>query len=111
MTLVPTALAVTALIAQAPQPPTQCQPIEPTAAQRQLEFRNAVAVGPFALRSLAGERSCQFEDNGLGQCRLRDPRMIHITFEGRHQWFTAPEGRSVRIDVADHAYTCTVVED
>ncbi|WP_332658060.1 hypothetical protein [Brevundimonas sp.] len=109
MTLAPALLAVAALIALPPEPLEPCKVIEPTATQRQLQFGDAVAMGPFAIRTSAGQSHCYFFRPELGQCFLRDPQIVHITLDGRHVWFKVPEGRTVHIEVVDKVPVCRVL--
>lgn len=108
MSLAPVLLIAAALVAQPAQPTRGCQIIQPTAAQRQMEFSNAVALGPFAMRTLAGESRCDFPQARQGRCALRDPRLIHITIQAKHVWYTVPAGRTVQIDVAGDEAACRV---
>lgn len=105
-----TALLLLAVLAGAsPAPPDLCRTIEPTQVQRETQFSNANAVGPFALRSQAGSTSCDFRQQREGSCTLRAPGLIHITLNGRHTWYQVEPGRDARIDVANGVATCRVL--
>lgn len=98
-----TAAAVTALSAPSAD---LCRPVEPTSAQRDQAFANAFARGPFALRTQAGRRACDFRREGQGRCELRDPRLVHVTVNGAHAWYVVPPGRNAQIDIAGDTAVC-----
>lgn len=99
-----TALAV--LAAPAPASGETCRMIEPTAAQREQSFANAFAMGPFALRSLAGASRCDFRQPGEGRCDLSAPGLVHITMNGDHVWYEVAAGMSARVEVSNGVATC-----
>lgn len=108
MTLTTALTAIAVLAAQTPAPGEACRMIEPTAAQRSQTFANAFALGPFAMRTLAGANSCDFRRPGEGHCDLRSPGLVHITMNGDHVWYEVAAGQGARVEVSDGVATCRV---
>ena len=104
-----TLLLIAALAGASPSPPESCRAIDPTQAQRETQFSNVNAVGPFAMRSQAGSTSCDFRQQREGGCTLRAPGLIHVTLNGRHTWYQVEPGRDARIDVSNGVATCRVL--
>ena len=111
MSLAATLLAVVALIGPSQVPLAPCRTVDPSTAPVGVEFRNAVAVGDFAMVTLTGESACDLNRRGEGRCVVRDPRVIKITMAGRHAWFAVAQGRAVQIKVENGAATCSVVRE
>ena len=104
-----TALAV--LAAHTPAPGEACRMIEPTAAQRSLEFANAFALGPFAMRTLTGAKACDFRRPGEGHCNLSSPGLVHITMNGDHVWYEVAAGTGARVEVSNGVAVCRVTRE
>lgn len=102
-------LVVAALAVQSPRPDDSCRLIEPTQAQQDAEFSNAVALGPFAMRTIAGSSACDFPRPGEGHCTLTAPQLVHITLDDRHAWYEIDSGRDVRVEVSGGVATCRVL--
>lgn len=110
MTLTAAVIVVAALSFQPAQSGEPCRMIEPTAAQRSLEFANAFALGPFAMRTMTGSKTCDFRRPGEGYCDLRNPGLVHITLNGDHVWYEIAAGKGARVDVSNGEATCRVTD-
>ena len=108
MTLTAALIAVAALSVQPAPTGEACRMIEPTAAQRSLEFANAFALGPFAMRTMTGSNACDFRRPGEGYCDLRSPGLVHITLNGDHVWYQIAAGKGARVEVSGGVATCRV---
>jgi len=111
MSQVAALFAIAALMEASGGPFAPCKSVDPAEAPVGVEFRNAVAVGGFAMVTLAGESACDLNRRGEGRCIVRDPRVIKITVGGRHDWFRVAQGRAAQIKVENGAATCTVVRE
>jgi hypothetical protein len=111
MSLAVTLLAIAALLGPSQDPLAPCRSVDPAAAPVGVEFRNAVAVGDFAMVTMTGDSACDLNRRGEGRCVVRDPRVIKITMAGRHAWFEVAQGRAAQIRVENGAATCSVVRE
>ncbi|HZV85366.1 MAG TPA: hypothetical protein VFF48_10315 [Brevundimonas sp.] len=111
MSLAAALLAIAALIGPSQAPSAPCRTVDPASAPVGVEFRNAVAVGDFAMVTLTGDSTCDLNRRGEGRCVVRDPRVIKITMAGRHAWFEVAQGRAAQIKVENGAATCSVVRE
>ena len=111
MSVIATLFGILALLGSSQDPLAPCRTVDPSAAPVGVEFRNAVAVGDFAMVTLTGESACDLNRRGEGRCVVRDPRVIKITMAGRHAWFEVAQGRAAQIKVENGAATCSVVRE
>ena len=111
MSMAATLLAVSAFIASSQDAVAPCRSVDPATAPVGVGFRNAVAVGDFAMVTLTGDSACDLNRRGEGRCVVRDPRVLKITIAGRHAWFEVAQGRAAQIKVENGAVTCTVVRE
>ncbi len=111
MSLAATLFAVGALLGPTSDLTAPCRTVDAAKAPVGVDFRNAVAVGDFAMVTLTGDSDCDLNRRGEGRCVVRDPRVIKITMAGRHAWFEVAQGRAAQIWVEEGAATCTVARE